>query len=164
MLFLMLLNCLIPIFVSQENFRTILIERACQRRPSLNFCADFSTRQPSTSESKSEELLLPEEIKSIPQALITTSSNEMTSNTTPRISDVPSTSLSNVSTNSPIDEVNFDNLTQTEELLGSLLRLPKPEEDVATTGLTSMSTVGQPVFPENTSITPTSIEDEVSGP
>ncbi|CAI5450193.1 unnamed protein product [Caenorhabditis angaria] len=105
--------CFLVIFAeAQHNFRSILIERACTKKPDLDFCADFittttSTLPPTTTTTQKLELPIP------PEAPPTTK------NATHEADDVDFEEDFTNSTNSL--------KTGEKEQLGSLVRLPKPE-------------------------------------
>ncbi|CAB3396547.1 unnamed protein product [Caenorhabditis bovis] len=109
-------------WTSGQNFRSILIERACAKRPELEFCADFTTPSPITtpspSSSSSIPLVLPPNPSTIPPLAPTTVKLKVAS-TTPS----PSTA-----SESDVDfETSGNTTTRNEkEKLGSLVRLPKP--------------------------------------
>ncbi|CAJ0588184.1 unnamed protein product [Cylicocyclus nassatus] len=99
---------LIPVMIisTQERFRSILLERACRRRPTLRFCRDFAPLLEATTipvDSISETSTL--------SGLNANSAETLLEDNIAR----PKMSLQD-----------FGNSTRVDEHEGSLLRLPKP--------------------------------------
>ncbi|XGW05033.1 hypothetical protein V3C99_015871 [Haemonchus contortus] len=150
---LLLIYLLLPeVLTVQERFRSILIERACRKRPSLSFCSDYELTVTPKAE-REVKLVVPPLIQS--DASVTAPTLLITP---------PQTTNSTLQ----IDEVDFDNenKTGTEEHVGSLVKLPKPKnsqgevvEPVQPAALAS-NDVSQAINVGNSSITPVSIEDE----
>ncbi|KAF1752338.1 hypothetical protein GCK72_018892 [Caenorhabditis remanei] len=99
-----------------NSFRSILIERACEKRPDLDFCGPSSPAQPLSSS------VVPLVVPPMPTT---------TASTTTTTTEKPSTTASSTTT----DSLNFDDdsdsnsTSSTEhEKLGSLVKLPKPEK------------------------------------
>ncbi|EGT34534.1 hypothetical protein CAEBREN_10747 [Caenorhabditis brenneri] len=148
---------MVGVTVEQKSQRSILLERACAKRPELDFCGPSSPAVVATS-------VVP---LVIPPAPTTTPSTTTTTTTTEAPSTTPSTSSKNTTESVDFDEeLDGGNSTTSEphERLGSLVKLPKPEKSStekvidAVIEKSGVANTGEPL--KNTTVAPVEIEDE----
>ncbi|WKY14078.1 hypothetical protein Q1695_004702 [Nippostrongylus brasiliensis] len=127
---------------TQEHFRSILVERACRRRPSLSFCSDLGILATSRAGTELHHINPPEVESSV-------------------TIDPAASSPSTVNISVTNGEVNFEKSVKAMEDLGGLLKLPKPKDSsVEETPFNIHSVAPHITDAGNESTTTSNIEDE----